>query len=57
MPVRLFYAIESPPCRAVLIAAEAIGLQLELKKIDLSKGEHKTEEYIKVHYTTFKCLI
>lgn len=38
----------SPPCRAVIIVANAIGVELELKELNLFKGEHMTEEYCKV---------
>lgn len=30
MPVQLYYVPPSPPCRAVMLVAEAIGLEMEL---------------------------
>lgn len=48
MPVDLYYAPGSAPCRAVLLAAKAIGIDLNLKLTDLFKGEHLTPEFIKV---------
>lgn len=44
----LYYVDLSPPCRSVLLTAAAIGVELELKKIDLLAGEHLTPEFLKV---------
>lgn len=38
----------SPPVRAVLLVADAIGLELELRYVDLMKKEQLNPEYIKV---------
>lgn len=48
MPIDLYYLPGSAPCRAVLLAAKALGVELNLKLTDLMKGEHLTPEYIKV---------
>lgn len=45
MSLDLYYLPLSSPCRAVLLTAEALGLSLNLKKIDLFAGEHLTPEY------------
>jgi len=45
MPVQLYYLPPSPPCRAVLLTAEAIGLEMELIMVNTSAGEHLTPEY------------
>ncbi|KAH8400917.1 hypothetical protein KR009_001800, partial [Drosophila setifemur] len=45
----LYYATLSPPSRAVLLTAKAIGLDLELRSINLLKGEHLTPEFIKLN--------
>jgi len=45
----LLYNTLSPPSRAVLLTAKEIGLELELKSVDLLKGEHLTEEFIKMN--------
>lgn len=45
---RLYYMLESPPCRTVMAIARLIGVELELKKIDLSKKEQLNEEFVKV---------
>jgi len=39
----------SAPCRAVMMTAAAIGLEMKLKKIDLTKGEHMQEAYLKIN--------
>lgn len=44
----LFYRPLSPPSRAVLLTAKAIGIDLELKNINVLKGEHLTPEFRKV---------
>ncbi|KAJ8956147.1 hypothetical protein NQ317_007415 [Molorchus minor] len=49
MVVDLYYAPASPPCRTVLLAAKAIGVDLNLKELDLRKGEHTTPEYLKLN--------
>lgn len=38
----------SPPCRAVLMTAKAIGLPVTEKNVDLFGGEHMKPEYLKV---------
>ncbi|EDX08611.1 GD24922 [Drosophila simulans] len=45
----LYYATLSPPSRAVLLTAKAIGLDLELRPINLLKGEHLTPEFLKLN--------
>lgn len=38
----------SPPARGVLLTAAALGVQLELRTIDLFKKEQRSEEFRKV---------
>ncbi|RZB45757.1 GST N 3 domain containing protein [Asbolus verrucosus] len=45
----LYLSSLSPPSRAVLITGQALNLELELRNVDLSKGEHRTPEYIKLN--------
>lgn len=52
--VTLYYTIMSPPSRCILTVAEAIGLDLEKKNVDLFKGEHLTPEYLKVNESCTK---
>ncbi|XP_076165361.1 glutathione S-transferase 1-1-like [Ptiloglossa arizonensis] len=49
MSVDLYYAPMSSPCRAVLLAAEAIGFPLNLKEINLLEGENLTPEYEQIN--------
>lgn len=44
----LYYMPVSPASRAVVLLAKAIKIDLELKEIDISRGEHLTPEYRKV---------
>lgn len=48
MSLDLYYTPVSSPCRAVLLAAEAIGISLNLKEIDIFANEHLKPEYEQV---------
>lgn len=50
MAPTLYMMPPSPPVRAVLMTAKSIGLDLELKELNLRKGDNKTPEYLKVRY-------
>ncbi|XP_029036237.1 glutathione S-transferase 1-like isoform X1 [Osmia bicornis bicornis] len=39
----------SPPCRAVLMTAHAIGLKLNIHEINLMHKDHLSEEYAKIN--------
>jgi glutathione S-transferase len=45
----LYMTLLSPPSRAVLITAQALGIELELKNVDLAKGEHRRPEYLQLN--------
>ncbi|KAK9881162.1 hypothetical protein WA026_014510 [Henosepilachna vigintioctopunctata] len=47
MTIDFYYMNVSAPCRAVLLAAKALGIDLNLKH--LSKGEHLSPEFIKMN--------
>ncbi|XP_013142208.1 PREDICTED: glutathione S-transferase 1-1-like [Papilio polytes] len=49
MPIDLYYVPGSPPCRAVLLTARALNLNLNLKLVDLHHGEHLKPEYLKLN--------
>lgn len=49
MPIDFYYLPGSPPCRAVLVAAKAVGVPLNLKLTDLTKGENLTPEFLKLN--------
>ncbi|XP_064542642.1 glutathione S-transferase 1 [Drosophila montana] len=42
----LYYAPRSPPCRAVLLTAAALGLELDLRTVNVKAGEHMTPEFL-----------
>lgn len=46
--IDLYHMPLSAPCRAVRMAASTLGVELNLKFLDLSKGEHMTPEFLKV---------
>lgn len=46
----LYMTQASPPCRAVLLAAKALDVEFEIKKICIISGDHMKPEFIKVRY-------
>ena len=50
MPIDLYFMPESPPCRAVQMVAAHLSIPLNLKYLDLSIGQHYTdEEFIRLN--------
>lgn len=47
-PPTLYYTDVSPPVRSVLLTSKALGLELDLKQVNLFAGEHLKPEYLKV---------
>ncbi|XP_048001479.1 glutathione S-transferase 1-1-like [Leguminivora glycinivorella] len=45
----LYYVPGSAPCRAVLLAAKALNVNLNLKLVDLHHGEQLKPEYLKLN--------
>ena len=48
MPIDIYSLRYSPPCRAVLMTAKQLNIDLNVKTVDLSQGQHLTEDYLKV---------
>lgn len=48
MTVDFYYTPGSPPCRAVMLTAKALGLEMNMKLLDLHHGEHMKPEFVKV---------
>lgn len=53
MGLDFYYTPGSAPCRSVLLAAKAVGIELNLKPLDLMKGEHLKPEFVKVSRVKF----
>ncbi|XP_046616187.1 uncharacterized protein LOC124303241 [Neodiprion virginianus] len=49
MTIDLYYVPGSAPCRAVLLTAAAVGVELNKKMTDLMKGEHLKPEFLKMN--------
>lgn len=47
--LQLYYASGSPPSRAVLQVIRILGLEVEVKTLDLLKREHLTPEFLKIN--------
>lgn len=47
--MRLYYHPLSSNSRRVLLTAHQLGLDLELVRVDLSRGEHKTPDYLRLN--------
>lgn len=50
MTIDFYYTLGSPPCRSVLLTAKALGLELNLKPLELHHGEHLKPEFVKVKF-------
>lgn len=48
MPIDLYHVPGSSPCRAVRLVAAALGVDLNLKLLNLMEGEHMKPEFLKV---------
>uniref|UniRef100_A0A0A9XGG7 Glutathione S-transferase 1, isoform D n=1 Tax=Lygus hesperus TaxID=30085 RepID=A0A0A9XGG7_LYGHE len=49
MTIDFYYTPGSSPCRNVLLAAKAVGVDLNLKLLDLMKGEHLAPDFVKIN--------
>ena len=57
MPRPILYTTDvSPPCRGVLMAAAAIGLELDTRETDLKTQENMKPEFVKVKNVLNKLL-
>lgn len=46
--IDLYYFPPSPPSRAVLLTAKVVGVDLNLKSVNIAKGEQMAPHYVKV---------
>lgn len=44
-----YYSPISPPCNTIRLVAKALGVQLNLKEVDLFKQEHLNPEFVKLN--------
>ncbi|XKL62081.1 hypothetical protein PGB90_001914 [Kerria lacca] len=49
MGIDLYYTPGSAPCRSILLTAKALGLDLNLKLVNLFEGEHLKPEFLKLN--------
>merc|ERR1711911_17935 len=49
MPVDLYSMAPSAPCRSVLMTAKALGVDVNVKPVNLFAGEHMTPEFLKLN--------
>ncbi|XP_027229525.1 glutathione S-transferase 1 [Penaeus vannamei] len=49
MPIDLYYMPMSAPCRSVMLTAKAVGVDLNLKLLDLTAGEHMKPEFVAIN--------
>lgn len=49
MPIDLYYMSLSAPCRAVLLTAKMVGVELNLKTVNLMGGEQMKPEFLKIN--------
>ncbi|KAJ2947660.1 hypothetical protein O0L34_g17464 [Tuta absoluta] len=48
-PIKLYYLPPSPPCRAVMMTAKVLGLDLDLVMTNIMEGAHMTPEFLKMN--------
>ncbi|XP_010748941.2 glutathione S-transferase theta-1a [Larimichthys crocea] len=46
--MELYLDMHSPPCRLVFLFAKAVGIPFEFKHVELSTGQHYSEEFGKI---------
>lgn len=51
--LKFYHALGSPPSRACLMLIRTLGLDVEVKMVNLAAGEQSTPEYLKVSFFLF----
>lgn len=47
--IKYYFTLSSPPCRAVLLLIRYLKIDVDLKPINLQKGEQHDPEYLKIN--------
>ncbi|XP_055679034.1 glutathione S-transferase 1-like [Lutzomyia longipalpis] len=50
MTLDFYYSPLSAPCRSILLLCKNLGIELNLKEIDILGGEHLKPEFLKINY-------
>lgn len=50
----LYYLPPSPPCRAVLMLGKMLGIDFELKTVNIQEGEHLKADFVEVRWTQLR---
>uniref|UniRef100_A0A1L8E4W2 glutathione transferase n=1 Tax=Nyssomyia neivai TaxID=330878 RepID=A0A1L8E4W2_9DIPT len=50
MTIDFYYSEISAPCRSILLLGKALGIEFNLKLLDLMAGEHLKPEFVKINY-------
>lgn len=48
-PIILYHNCVSPPSRMALMAVRNMGLEIEVKILDIYKGEQNTHDFLKIN--------
>lgn len=49
MPLELYYYETAPPSRAVVLLCKTLKLPINLRRVDLSKGENQSADFLKMN--------
>lgn len=49
MPPVLYYLPPSPPCRAVLLLGKLLGIDFDLKPVDVLQGDQFKSDFVEVY--------
>ena len=49
MPIDLYYTLGSAPCRSVMMTAKMVGVELNLKEVNLMAGEQMKPEFLAIN--------
>lgn len=49
LPAILYHNCVSPPSRMALLAIRNLGIEVEIKKIDIYRGDQNTPEYLRIN--------